>query len=302
MSFNSAEVYEKLTADFPQDAFVVDKSRGFQLIGMRSAFIVERLTEVFGMLGFGWRYARSPFTQANKEIITEVILQYHVGDGATWPYIWDDGWKQDKNDKAIWSEPIIGVGGNQLGSGGVPLSDAQKSAESNALSKAASRIGVGIKAYKGLLTVEGQKVGIKGEDSQEKQLSQATTALVMALNWIISKDPGVYDDLRQKNKAVADYHERSIVAKVAKNIQKAELTKFVDDNLAKIAGRDTALAGLTTNELLFVNAMVDSIASKTITWKDALKLAKDWDHESDWITLLGTLKGAKENEGTGKEG
>lgn len=298
MDFPSTDIYNKLTADFPQDAFVVDKSRGFQLIGMRSAFIIERLTEVFGLLGVGWRYMRSPFSKEGKEVITEVMLQYHVGDGGTWPIIWDDGWKPDKSDKAIWSEGIVGVGGNQIGSGGVPLSDAQKSAESNALSKAASRIGVGIKAYKGLLKVEGQTVGVKGEDSQEKQLSQALTALVMSLNWIISKDPDVYDDLRKKNQAVAEYHKKSIVTKVKKNIDGNKLAKFVDDNLTKIVGRQADLESLTTKELLFINAMVESIASEDITWKDAIKIAKEWDHDADWNSLL---EGAKDESTSEKE-
>jgi hypothetical protein len=38
-----------------------DTDQGFELIRIKAAYVIERLNEVFGPCGIGWRYAHSPF-------------------------------------------------------------------------------------------------------------------------------------------------------------------------------------------------------------------------------------------------
>jgi hypothetical protein len=44
-----------LRASFPAEALSADTSRGFELTSIKAAFVVERLNEVFGPCGTGWR-------------------------------------------------------------------------------------------------------------------------------------------------------------------------------------------------------------------------------------------------------
>jgi hypothetical protein len=50
---------QALKAPFPAEAFSTDDSRGFELTSIKAAFIIERLNEVFGPCGIGWRYVHS---------------------------------------------------------------------------------------------------------------------------------------------------------------------------------------------------------------------------------------------------
>ena len=191
------DIYKRLTEEFPDNAYNVDKSRGFPLIGIRGAFVVERLNVVFGLLGTGWRYAHSPFETHGKEVVTELVLQYRLGEKAgdgTPAYAWNpltEGFEPIPASQHVWSEPVYGVGGNSKGSGGVPTSDAQKSAISNALSKAASRLGVGIDAYKGNLVLDGQEVALKGDSGSSP--GDAAKTIQQLLNTLLVKLPEEYD-------------------------------------------------------------------------------------------------------------
>jgi len=285
-------IYDLLTEDFEQDAYVTDRSRGFPLIGMRGAFIVERLNEVFGLLGHGWRFAHSPFVLHNKEVTTEVLIQYNIKeifdlDGSL-PYIWDsslNGWTTTPG-RSIWSEPIFGVGGNQVGSGGVPMSDAEKSAVSSGLSKAASRIGVGIKAYKGKLVIDGEQVSVKGEDAMDKH--DAEDALEKAIVYVIAHNPDEYEELRKTNRAVANYHGRHIITPLIKKIMDANLKEFVSENLGTLVNDKSKdrLTKLSLNEILFVGSIIGSLASNEVTWETALDIAPLWDRKMSWNDLL----------------
>jgi hypothetical protein len=52
---------QAIKAPFPPEALSADTSRGFELTSTKAAFVVERLNEVFGSCGIGWRYVHSPF-------------------------------------------------------------------------------------------------------------------------------------------------------------------------------------------------------------------------------------------------
>lgn len=43
------ELYEALRADFPEEAYSADRSRGHVLTSLKAQYITERLNEVFGL-------------------------------------------------------------------------------------------------------------------------------------------------------------------------------------------------------------------------------------------------------------
>jgi hypothetical protein len=92
---------QALKSPFPSEALSADTSRGFELTSIKAAYVIERLNDVFGLCGTGWRYAHSPFEEVHTdtgrvEIVTEVALQYRLpaatdGTGCS-PVKWDNGW------------------------------------------------------------------------------------------------------------------------------------------------------------------------------------------------------------------
>jgi len=148
-----------LRAPFPPESLKPDMSRGFELTSIKAAYVVERLSEVFGLCGVGWRYVHAPFenlimADQRTEILTEVALQYRVSETEQLgcpPVEWRDGWCLDHDCNRMWSEPIYAVGGHCLGQGSVPYTDARKSAVTNGLTKAASMLGIGHAVFKGLI-------------------------------------------------------------------------------------------------------------------------------------------------------
>ena len=157
---------EALRAPFPPEALSADTSRGFELTSIKAAFVIERLNDVFGPCGTGWRYVHSPFEEfanGRVEIVTEVAFQYRfpaTNDCAGCDQVvWDaqaNAWAfRNGGSNGDWSEPIFACGGNSVGKGGAPITDARKSAVTDGLTKAASIIGVGHDVFKGLVRVGG---------------------------------------------------------------------------------------------------------------------------------------------------
>jgi hypothetical protein len=160
---------QALRSPFPDEALSADTSRGFELTSIKAAFIIERLNEVFGPCGIGWRYVHSPFEEieignGRVEIVTEVAFQYrfHATNDCTGcdPVMWNaqagDWTFRNGASNHDWSEPIFTCGGKSLGKGGAVITDARKSAVTDGLTKAASMIGVGHQVFKGQVRVGGQ--------------------------------------------------------------------------------------------------------------------------------------------------
>ena len=144
-----------LRASFPAEALSADNSRGFELTSIKAAFVVERLNEVFGPCGCGWRYVHSPFEWIEGEVLTEVALQFKVTEGGVNPVVWDaqaHGWSLIQDGES-WSWPIFSPGGRRPNKGNTPMTDARKGAITDGLTKAASMIGVGHEVFKGLVRV-----------------------------------------------------------------------------------------------------------------------------------------------------
>jgi hypothetical protein len=149
---------KSLRAPFPEEALTPDRSRGFELTSIKAAYIIERLNDVFGPCGVGWRYIHAPFetlvlADQRTEILTEVALQYRISESdqqGCGPVEWRDGWRIRPDHPWVWSEPILAAGGKSLGKGAVPYTDARKSAVTDGLTKGASMLGIGHDIFKGL--------------------------------------------------------------------------------------------------------------------------------------------------------
>ena len=171
---------QALRSPFPAEALSSDRSRGFELTSIKAAFVIERLNDVFGPCGVGWRYVQSPFEelQTNNgltEIVTEVAFQYRFAAtndcvGCD-PVVWDAqvaGWAFRKHESNHdWSEPIFACGGKSIGKGGAIITDARKSAVTDGLTKAASMIGVGHDVFKGQVRVDGRREKPRGGNGKQ---------------------------------------------------------------------------------------------------------------------------------------
>lgn len=152
---------QSLKAPFPQAALSPDTSRGFELTSVKAAFVFERLNDVFGVCGVGWRYVHAPFESVvmadqRTEILTEVALQFRVSESdqiGCGPVEWRDGWRIRPDHPWVWSEPIYATGGRSLGRGAVPLADARKGALTDSITKASSMLGVAGEVFKGLVRI-----------------------------------------------------------------------------------------------------------------------------------------------------
>ena len=155
---------QALKAPFPPEALSSDTSRGFELTSIKAAFVLERLNEVFGPCGVGWRFTHAPFEEVQSEngrveVVTEVALQYRFGAtndcAGSDRVVWDGGGWAFRPSNHDWSEPIFACGGHAVGKGGAPMTDARKSAVTDGLTKAASMLGVGHAVFKGLVRIGG---------------------------------------------------------------------------------------------------------------------------------------------------
>jgi hypothetical protein len=161
----------QLKAAFPEEALSADTSRGFELTSIRAAYVIERLNDVFGICGMGWRYVHSSFDWFEGEIVTELALQYTTEGSAAGALMWDarhGGWTFLADSKG-WSWPVFAVGGRKISKGGVPFTDTRKSAVTDGLTKAASMLGVGHEVFKGLV-----RVGNPPKPSPTEPTSRAT--------------------------------------------------------------------------------------------------------------------------------
>lgn len=176
----------QLSVAFPGEALTEDRSRGFVLTSIKAAYIIERLNEVFGLLGYGWRYAHSPTTRDGKEVLMQVVLQYRCEESGEAALRWDrtsEDW-QSVNGDAGWSAPIFAYGGNQIGGGGTPVLDAMKSAVTAGITKAASRLGVALAVHKGLRRPgQDSTEGHGGERPEAEQASGGGNGHLPAWEW-----------------------------------------------------------------------------------------------------------------------
>jgi len=133
----SQEVYEKLKAPFPPEALSTDSSRGFNLTSVKAQFVKERLNEVFGP--FGWRMKGEYVNPSNQP---GIVYRGHL-------MVKNITLKEDEKPLTEWhSIEAVGYAGNKKNAG-----DMYKSAATDALSKAASNLGIANEVFKGEVAV-----------------------------------------------------------------------------------------------------------------------------------------------------
>ena len=120
----NSDLYNKLTAAFPRDAFSTDSSRGFDLTSVKAQYIVERLNETFGFDRWSMKgeYERLP---DGVLFIGDLIIALDDCEHTVYSMA---GW--GKLRKAGWG-------------------DAYKGAKTDALGKACSMIGIANSVFKG---------------------------------------------------------------------------------------------------------------------------------------------------------
>ena len=134
---STEEARDMLEKDFPAEALSPIPG-GANLTSINASWCTERLNKVFGLCGYGWRYIIcSNDMPMPGQVIACVSLAYKLVDVET--------------GETHWSEAVPQFGGGvQRGKG--PLGDAYKSAVTDALTKAASLVGLGLNTFKGEVT------------------------------------------------------------------------------------------------------------------------------------------------------
>jgi hypothetical protein len=127
----SKEIYEKLTEPFPKEAMTKDSSRGFDLTSIKAQYVRERLNLVLGV--DGWSTNTDVVDRTDKGVAVKMTMTLHI-----------DG--KDVTRSAF--------GGASVKTKGQTYGDVFKSAETDALSKAASNFGVGNDVFKGLVNAK----------------------------------------------------------------------------------------------------------------------------------------------------
>lgn len=125
-------IFEELKRPFDLSAYSIDSSRGFDLASLKAQYIPDRLNEVLGLTN--WEFGGHFEDVINADKKTGVLfhgnLVIQIGE----------------RTKVIKS---VGFSGNKKNEG-----DSRKGAMTDALSKAASHIGVADAAFKGLVNCE----------------------------------------------------------------------------------------------------------------------------------------------------
>lgn len=132
MSTELKDYYKELSMPFPPEAMTSDTSRGFSLTSIKAQYVRERLNEVMG--ADGW--------SSNSEVVR----------------IDEDGSVAVKYSLTMHfpqrSVTRTSFGGAKKKTKGQTHGDTYKSAETDALSKAASNFGVGNDVFKGLVDLK----------------------------------------------------------------------------------------------------------------------------------------------------
>ena len=115
-------LYQGLIKEFPAEAYSTDSSRGFNLTSIKAQYVVERLNEVCGV--DGWALT-GDYTSENGVVLFFGTLTINDGTKA-------------HQQMAVGSAVIK-----------KNVGDAYKGAQTDALSKAASKFGLGNEVFKG---------------------------------------------------------------------------------------------------------------------------------------------------------
>ena len=264
----------QLRAPFPVEALSADTSRGFELTSIKAAYVVERLNEVFGPCGCGWRYVHASFEWIEGEVLTEVALQFKVAEGGCDPVVWNSEartWAYASLG-AQWSWPVFSPGGRRPGKGNAPLTDARKGAITDGLTKAASMIGVGQEVFKGLVRTGQNAQGAPARVQPPRAPKQSSTNGKGAQNGLTGPVRG-NESAAVSEKPQADVVDRPVAESPAVNVSA--------DNVSapKINGATTVVNATTfwslankhikTLDRAVVSALAKQVIDGTMSWLEA---------------------------------
>ena len=161
------DAYKALKSRFPQRAITRRPGAG-DLSAIDAYYRTERLNEVFGLCGLGWRYSFLDIKVHDDSVVVCVQFFFVV--------ILDDGAQRECG-------PILSWGSGQFRKGW-PIGDAYKSATTDAVTKAASMIGVGHDVFMGIQTHESVDLEIQISDAEW---------LVLLKDWWTSIPKAIFD-------------------------------------------------------------------------------------------------------------
>lgn len=201
----SKSIYQKLTEPFPKEAYTVLYRTGKELTSIKAQYIVERLNEVFG-LG-GWRFD-GEWKEENDGILFFGELTYSIEDS-----------KGEIRSFSTGLIPGFSDGGKDKDRG-----DAYKGARTDALSKAASQLGVGNDVFKGLVQADSFKSKLTPKTKEERKEQ-------------VEVENETSEELSDSSKTTQDMKSsaarRSVAKKAAPKAQdqseEEELAQFDDD-------------------------------------------------------------------------
>lgn len=126
MDKETKKMYDGLTKDFPEEAMSKDTSRGFALTSIKAQYVRERLNQVMGV--DGWESESFVIDRSEDGVAVKMVMKLHF-----------------PNRTVIRSA----FGGCDAKEKSQTYGDLFKSADTDALSKAASQFGVGNEVFKG---------------------------------------------------------------------------------------------------------------------------------------------------------
>lgn len=154
-------LYEQLSAPFPLDAMSADTSRGFALTSIKAQYVVERLNTVLGI--GGWRLSGT-YEVTKDSSGNEVGVLFH-------------GELSARIGQRTHTIPTVGYSESKRNKG-----DQYKGAKTDALSKAASYLGVGNEVFKGLVDPADLQVGDSGSYKGNGVASKTKASFGKAMN------------------------------------------------------------------------------------------------------------------------
>jgi hypothetical protein len=150
MTKTEIEIYNKLAAEFPAEAYSEDTSRGFALTSLKAQYAKERLNNVFGITG--WQMVGEYSILDDKSIL-------YVGNLII-KFLDKDNPKADNNGMVTHMVETVGHSAAKKN-----LGDSYKGAATDALSKGSSNLGLGNEMFKGNINLSTVKEGAKAQKS-----------------------------------------------------------------------------------------------------------------------------------------
>jgi hypothetical protein len=158
------KLYEQFKADFPTEAYAKDNSRGFELTTLKAQYIVERLNTVVGVNGWG---IVGEFIEKDSQGVL-FLGQLNI-------------FTTNKEGETVVAHSVEAIG---FSSNTKNIGDAYKGARTDALSKAASYLGIGNEMFKGNISPSEAKTVTKKptkkaavviEDTKDVELTTSRT-------------------------------------------------------------------------------------------------------------------------------